>query len=209
MKVDIGCGCNKQPGYFGIDCREIPEADLVWDINKPIPLPDNSIEFVMASRSLSYVDNLFSVLGDLYRLCAHKAVMCILAPYAHSFVHLTNPNVKQRFDESSPRYWTSHFHEPSHGTSCPPPSPYEGEEPPFDFRLLRMEFRYAPEFSPPDYELEELEMLQRVQSNVVDEILYYVVAVKAPISQEELERLEGQIYPLPIVLEKRGHEGSK
>lgn len=67
-----------------------------------------------------------------------------------------------------------------------------------------MEFLYAPEFSPPDYEAEELEMLQRVQANVVDEILYYVAAVKEPISPEELGQLESRSYPLPSVLEQAG-----
>lgn len=204
MRIDLGCGTNKHPGYFGIDRLELPGVDLVCDINEPIPLPDDSVEFVMASRSLPYVEDIMQVLADLYRMCMHKAVMCILAPYAHHYNHIVNPHLKQKFDESSPIYWTPHFYEPTLGPRCPKPTSYarydNSTTPAFDFRLLRMELQYQPPFVPPLYELEELEMLQRIQPNVVDEILYYVVAVKQPVTERELEWMSRQTYPLPSVL---------
>lgn len=89
MKIDIGCGSAKELGYLGIDCISYPGVDLVCDINKGIPLPDNTAEFIMASRVLPYVSNLFAVMKEIHRISIHKAVVCILAPYAHSF--LTSP----------------------------------------------------------------------------------------------------------------------
>ncbi|WP_339853217.1 hypothetical protein MKY42_01535 [Paenibacillus sp. FSL W7-1088] len=140
------------------------------------------------------------VLADLYWMCTHKVVMCILAPYANHYNHIVNPHFKQKFDESSPVYWAPHFYEPTLGPSCPSLLLMHNIEPTFDFRLLRMELQYQPPFVPPLYELEELEMLQRIQPNVVDEILYYVVAVEQPISERELEWMSRQTYPLPSVL---------
>lgn len=201
MKIDIGCGANKHLGYFGIDRKPTTGVDLIWDINKPVPLPDHCVEFVMASRSLCYVDDLFKVMADLYRLCMHKAVVCILAPYAHNFNHISNPYLKYRFDETSPRYWTSHFYEPSNGPKSPETTHYGAIEPSFDFRLLSMEFIYEDEFDSAMYEVEELETLQRFQPNMVDEILYYVTAIKQPISMQELDWLSRQSFPRPVVLQ--------
>ena len=197
MKIDIGCGSRKHPDFFGIDRLPFPDVDLVSDINNPLPFPDDSVEFIMASRSLPYVDDLFAVMTELYRICAHKAVICILAPYAHSFIHMSNPRFKQQFDEHTPRYFTAQFFQPSHGPLCPANTHYPEDIPPFDFRLLRMELFYDPAYASPLYEREELEMLQTIQPNVVQEIMYHLVAIKNPIALEELEQMSNLDYPEP------------
>ncbi|MFB6367284.1 hypothetical protein ACFCP7_25200 [Paenibacillus elgii] len=150
----------------------------------PLPLPDHSVEFVMASRSLPYVHNNFkSLMAELYQLCVHKAVVCILAPYAHSFAHISNPLFKHKFDEYTPRYLTTSFFQPSQGAVCPYLYAYWPETPlPYDFRLLCMELFYQVPFVPPFYELEELEVLKTLQANVVQEIMYHFVVIKEPVS---------------------------
>ncbi|GAA3406376.1 hypothetical protein ACFFNY_23880 [Paenibacillus hodogayensis] len=200
MNIDIGSGNCKHPGFFGIDRKPSSETDLVWNLNDPLPLPDDSVEFVMASRCLPYVNDLFAVMKELHRVCVHKAVVCVLAPYAHSFVHMSNPLFKQKFDEHTPRYLTPHFFQPSHGPLCPVNAQYPEEPPAFDFRLLRMELFYDPAYAPPLYEREELEVLRRVQPNVVREIMYHFVAVKEPVGFEELERMSRQRYPEPAAV---------
>lgn len=42
-------------------------------------------------------------MDEIYRICRHKAVVCIVAPYAH-----VNPHYRQLFNEHSPRCWTKH-----------------------------------------------------------------------------------------------------
>lgn len=198
MKIDIGCGLNKHPGFWGIDNRILPGVDMVCDLNAPLPLPDNSVEFVMASRSLPYVHNFEALMTELYRLCIHKAVVCILAPYAHSFAHVSNPSLKHKFDEYTPRYLTASFFQPSQGAICPELYAYGPETPPpYDFRLLRMELFYQIPFVPPLYELEELEVLKTLQANVVQEIMYHFVVIKEPVSDDELEQMSRGVLPEP------------
>ncbi|UJF35794.1 methyltransferase domain-containing protein [Paenibacillus hexagrammi] len=112
MRIDIGCGSVKHPGCCGIDIQSHPEVDVVCDIDKGLPFADQSVEFVMASRILPYVNDFVKVMSEIYRVCADRAVVCILAPYAHSFHHVTNPYFKQKFDEHSPRFLTEHFFQP-------------------------------------------------------------------------------------------------
>ena len=47
-------------------------------------------------------------MDEIYRICRHKAVVCIVAPYAHVNSHIVNPHYRQLFNEHSPRYWTKH-----------------------------------------------------------------------------------------------------
>jgi len=199
MKIDLGCGRNKQPHYFGIDRRPLPGVDLVCDFNRSIPLPDHSVYVVMAARSLCYADDFFAVMADLYRLCIHKAVVCILAPYAHNFVHLSNPYLKQRFDEHTPRYLTPAFYQPPDSPLCPSIGSYSPDAPPpFDFRLLRMELFYQSPFCQPFYDQEELEVLKGLQANVVHEIMYHFLVVKQTMTTEEMDLLSKQSYPEPL-----------
>ncbi|MDF2938999.1 MAG: hypothetical protein K0Q90_4372, partial [Paenibacillaceae bacterium] len=181
MKLDLGCGCNKHEGFFGIDKRQLEGVDLVWDLNKGIPLPDNSAEWVMVCR-FAHVDDWQAFMSEIHRVLIHRGIVCILAPYAHSFRHISNPLLKHRFDERTPRYWTTDFFQPPQSPASPPISDYgEDLDIPFDFRMLRMELFYAESFRPPFYDQEELEMLLSLQVNLVDEIMYHLVAVKESV----------------------------
>ncbi|MNB99563.1 hypothetical protein D3C75_468510 [compost metagenome] len=203
LRIDIGCGSNKEAGYLGIDRIAGPDVDIVCDICQEIPLPDNSAEFVMASRVLPYVDNLFAALSEIHRISIHKAVVCILAPYAHSFAHMSNPAFKQKFDEYTPRHFTGSFFQPPSGPVCPAIPDYPVPAPPFDYRLLRMELFYQHPYEDPLYETEELEILKTLQANVVHEIMYHFVVVKHNINDQELELMSRSHYPEPHVLVER------
>ena len=203
MLIDIGCGASKEAGYLGIDRIAGPGVDMVCDINEGIPLPDNTAEFVMASRVLPYVDDLFAVMTEIHRVSIHKAVVCILAPYAHSFVHMSNPTFKQKFDEYTPRYLTDCFYQPPYSPLCPEIPDYPIPVPPFDYRLLRMELFYQFPFEQPLYETEELEVLKHLQANVVHEIMYHFTVIKKNISIQELELMCRKQYPEPHALLER------
>jgi hypothetical protein len=175
-------------------------VDIVCDICEGIPLPDNTAEFVMASRVMPYVNDLFAALSEIHRISTHKAVVCILSPYAHSFPHISNPMFKQKFDEYTPRYLTGSFFQPSLSPISPEITDYPAPAPPFDFRLLRMELFYQYPFDDSLYETEELEVLKTLQSNVVHEIMYHFAVIKQEISREELEAMSRKVYPEPRAL---------
>jgi hypothetical protein len=65
-----------------------------------------------------------------------------------------------------------------------------------------MQFIYGDEFDSSFYDVEELETLQRFQPNMVNEILYFITAVKQPITNSELDFLSRQSFPLPSVIKR-------
>jgi len=55
LKLDLGCGRNKQPGFTGVDFYE-PEADVKHDLFKfPYPWTDDSVDELYASHFLEHV----------------------------------------------------------------------------------------------------------------------------------------------------------
>lgn len=56
IKLDIGCGGNKQPGgYVGIDVRPLDGVDIVHDLQKfPWPIPNESVSFAMCSHLIEH-----------------------------------------------------------------------------------------------------------------------------------------------------------
>lgn len=57
IKLDIGCGANKQDGFVGMDIRELSGVDIVHNIEQfPYPLPDESCSMVIASHVLEHIN---------------------------------------------------------------------------------------------------------------------------------------------------------
>lgn len=195
MRIDLGSGKHKFRDCIGIDRIDYPDTDIVHDFNQKLPLEDNSVEFVMASHSLQYVDNLQPVMEDIYRVCRHKAIVCIVAPYAHVTSHIVNPQYKQLLNEHTPRYWTKHptmtldsdefLFSPQDSWSL------QDEESSLniDFRVLHMEFFYFPPYRFGGYDQLELALLRQSQLNVAFQIKYQLLVVKEPIGDEEIVEL--------------------
>lgn len=55
--IDIGCGQDKQKGFFGIDKAKYDGVDLVWDLEHfPYPLPNECASTIMASHIVEHIN---------------------------------------------------------------------------------------------------------------------------------------------------------
>ncbi|MFT9495978.1 class I SAM-dependent methyltransferase, partial [Anaerosolibacter sp.] len=191
MKIDLGCGTRKQPGYIGLDRTKMPGVDIICDLNDKIPLEDDTVEYVIASHSLEHVDNLISTMEEIYRVCKHKARICIVAPYYNTSLNIANPYHKQVFNEHTPRFFTSNNQSliPSEDYAFPHAKLWglgqsDHSNLKMDFRCLAMEFFYFPPYRnlPEDVKRE----LRNSRANVVDQIMYQLLVVKQKISDYEI-----------------------
>ena len=56
IRLDIGCGANKTPGWVGMDMRPLDGVDIVWDVRRmPWPLPDGSVLCAFASHLVEHI----------------------------------------------------------------------------------------------------------------------------------------------------------
>ena len=57
IRLDIGCGANKNPNFVGIDILPLPGVDIVHNIElTPWPLPDDCVLTATASHVLEHIN---------------------------------------------------------------------------------------------------------------------------------------------------------
>jgi hypothetical protein len=87
LKLDLGCGKNKAPGFRGVDVSPFDGVDEVADLRKKWPWRDNTVDEVHCSH---FVEHLTSperlhFWGELYRVLKVGATARIITPnWAHS-----------------------------------------------------------------------------------------------------------------------------
>lgn len=56
VKLNLGCGPTKLPGFINIDSVEAFKPDLLHDISQPLPYPDLSVDEIIADGILEHFD---------------------------------------------------------------------------------------------------------------------------------------------------------
>ncbi len=88
-QLDLGCGRNKEPGWFGIDHYQLEQhnadagvVDLVWDLEqRPWPIAGNCATAVVAHQVIEHIRDLMGFMNELWRVCAPGAWVEFTAPY--------------------------------------------------------------------------------------------------------------------------------
>lgn len=84
IKIDLGCGQNKQKNFFGIDKIGFDNVDLVWDLeNIPYPLPDKCASVLMASHIVEHLKPwlFIEIMDEWWRLLKPQGQLMIAVPY--------------------------------------------------------------------------------------------------------------------------------
>lgn len=83
LKLNLGCGHTKYPGYLGVDNNKNAEfVDIVHDLNKfPYPFKANSVDEVLMDHVLEHLDDPLLVIQELYRICKKDAIIRIKVPH--------------------------------------------------------------------------------------------------------------------------------
>ena len=68
--LNLGCGKTKPEGHWGIDITDAVGVDLVADLNKGIPVPDNTFDTVLAVDFLEHIkmENNIKIMEEIYRV---------------------------------------------------------------------------------------------------------------------------------------------
>jgi len=102
IKLDIGCGANKQHGFVGLDIRKLPGVDIVQNLEEfPWPLPNECASMAMASHIVEHINPHGGVflrfMDEVWRVLQPAGKFMIAVPYA-----------------GSPGYWQ----DPTHCNGC-------------------------------------------------------------------------------------------
>lgn len=116
IRLDIGCGANKQPGFVGMDIRPIKgSVDIVQDLESfPWSLPDECVTTAVASHVLEHINPhkgvFIAFMDEVWRVMRPGGEFLIAVPYAGSagywqdptHVNPCNENTWDYFDPEGP-----------------------------------------------------------------------------------------------------------
>lgn len=101
VKVDLGCGNNKQKGFIGVDItKEGTQADIAHDLlhDFPWPFEDSSVDEAFASHFIEHVphgdgyhDPLFDFMNEIWRIIKPGGIVRFIAPYYTSVRAFQDP----------------------------------------------------------------------------------------------------------------------
>ena len=85
MKLNLGCGTNRKPGWHNVDNYRTCEPDELFDLERfPWPWADGSAEEVLFNHSLEHMGQapavFIGIMRELWRVCAPAALIQINVP---------------------------------------------------------------------------------------------------------------------------------
>lgn len=83
LRVDIGCGAKKMKkhqGLIGVDVVDLGQ-EIVWDVDRGIPLPDDSTKEVFMHHVLEHLKDPLFVLNECWRILKKGGELEIVVPH--------------------------------------------------------------------------------------------------------------------------------
>jgi len=96
MKINMGCGFNKIPGFINVDKFMECSPDFQMDIEKfPWPMDTNMVEEVVFNHCLEHLgqdtDVFMGMIQELYRVSKDNAKICINVPHPRHDNFISDP----------------------------------------------------------------------------------------------------------------------
>lgn len=107
MCIDIGGGLNPYPGYISVDLRE--DADIQFDLNNGIPLPDNSVGVLNASHILEHLTDKTKIMAEIHRVLSPGGWAFIEVPSTDGRGAFQDPTHVSYWNENSFLYYTNSY----------------------------------------------------------------------------------------------------
>jgi hypothetical protein len=91
IRLDIGCGGNKNQGFVGMDKRKLDGVDIVHDLEVfPYPLPDKCCLVIVGSHIVEHIKPwlMLDFMNELWRITKPEGQLAFSHPYgwSHGFV---------------------------------------------------------------------------------------------------------------------------
>jgi len=110
IRLDIGCGANKQTGCVGIDIRALEGVDIVHDLQVfPWPLGDESVIQAMSSHVVEHINpadfGFINFMDEVWRILKPGAQFAVSHPYGGSARYYQDPTHVNAITEATWGYF--------------------------------------------------------------------------------------------------------
>ncbi len=97
VMIELGCGARKRPGRIGIDRLDLPQVDIVTDLETGLPFfPDRSVDEIHCRSVLEHIDNFEHLFTDMIRVLKDDGRAYIFVP------HFSNPYYYSEYTHKRP-----------------------------------------------------------------------------------------------------------
>ena len=112
LQLDLGCGSNKQPGFLGMDVRDVEGVDILHDIEDfPWPLESGSCLTIVASHIVEHIKPWYSVdfMDECWRCLELGGKLLIATPYPGSRGFWQDPTHCNGWNEATFQYFDPNY----------------------------------------------------------------------------------------------------
>jgi SAM-dependent methyltransferase len=93
MKLNLGCGLKKLPGFINVDKNLACHPDWPVDLERPLPFFDNAAEVVVLDSVVEHIRDFFGLMAELHRITRPGGIIKIHVPHAsciHAYQDITH-----------------------------------------------------------------------------------------------------------------------
>lgn len=173
VKVDLGCGSHKPPGFIGVDCCASPVVDTVADLSKRFPFETNSVDAVRAHDIIEHLPDRIHTMNEIWRICKDKACVDIRVPSTDGRGAFQDPTHVSFWNANSFQYYCPQY--PAYHQLCQTYG-FKGA-----FALLSLE--------------------EEVSADRVVHLQVHLQVVKSGPDPEALSALLAELRPVNVLLE--------
>jgi predicted SAM-dependent methyltransferase len=107
LKLNLGCGDRRMPGYLGVDISAMSEAtELVMDLDEfPWPFDDDSVARIEAKDVFEHVNDAVGFMVECHRILKPTAVLHIRTPHFTNMDAFTDPTHRRFPTQYTFDYW--------------------------------------------------------------------------------------------------------
>ncbi len=112
IRLDIGCGENKQKGFIGLDARQLKGVDIVHDLETfPYPLPNGCCTMIVGSHIIEHIKpwHSISLMNELWRISKVGGQLALSTPYPGSRGFWQDPTHCNGWNEATFQYFDPRY----------------------------------------------------------------------------------------------------
>ncbi len=106
--LELGCGRAKTPGAIGVDLnREATGADLICDLNDPLPFADSVFDETRAVHVIEHLDDIVRAMSEIHRVTRPGGLAYVVTPHYSDYSSWCDPTHRWHLNSFSFFYFSS------------------------------------------------------------------------------------------------------
>jgi acetyltransferase-like isoleucine patch superfamily enzyme len=106
VRIDLGCGARKAPGFIGVDIFPAPGVDIVADLSTAFPFEDNSVDELRAYDFIEHLPDRLRTMNEIWRVCKDGALVDLFVPSTDGRGAFQDPTHVSFWNVNSFKYFT-------------------------------------------------------------------------------------------------------